>query len=108
MAKELGCKTTEILDWELNLFDVQPATMGGLGESPEFLYSARLDNLATVFVTTEALVQYVAGPEFNDSPDVSVAVFFRQTGKQHRSVNVVRIHRWDTGKTFISVEGATS
>ncbi|KAL7561145.1 hypothetical protein ACA910_011968 [Epithemia clementina (nom. ined.)] len=45
-----------IADWDLSLYDVQPAALGGLHS--EFLYSARLDNLATVFCAVTALAEH--------------------------------------------------
>jgi aspartyl aminopeptidase len=58
IAEKLGIQCSDIADFELNLFDVQPASLGGIQN--EFLNSARLDNLATVFCGTEALVAHSA------------------------------------------------
>lgn len=44
----------EVLDFELCLYDTQPAAMVGLKE--EFLASARLDNLLSCYVATQALL----------------------------------------------------
>jgi aspartyl aminopeptidase len=70
IATKLGVAVEEIVDFELNLFDTQPAALGGI--TKEFLYSARLDNLATVFCAVESLAEY--NPE--DSEDVSLVVAF--------------------------------
>ncbi|MDG0971682.1 MAG: M18 family aminopeptidase [Porticoccaceae bacterium] len=45
----------EVLDYELCLYDTQGAAMVGINN--EFLASARLDNLLSCFVATEALIQ---------------------------------------------------
>jgi aspartyl aminopeptidase len=76
LSEKLGVEKEEIVDFELNLYDTQPASLGGI--TKEFLYSARLDNLATVFCATEALVDYTTAADslFCDSSDVSLAVFF--------------------------------
>lgn len=54
IAQELDVSVKDIADFELCLYDTQPAALGGLQK--EFLYSARLDNLASVFCAVEALV----------------------------------------------------
>mmetsp|Transcript_11105 Transcript_11105/g.18861 ORF Transcript_11105/g.18861 Transcript_11105/m.18861 type:complete len:389 (-) Transcript_11105:38-1204(-) len=58
IAEKAGVTVEQIADMELNLYDLQPAAVGGL--SSEFLYSARLDNLASVFCGVEALVAHSA------------------------------------------------
>ena len=74
LATNLGIEKKDIVDFELNLFDTQPASLGGI--KSEFLNSARLDNQATCFVASEALAQYVenGGPE-NDE-DISLIALF--------------------------------
>lgn len=54
LATELGVSTSDIVDFELNLFDIQQAALGGVHS--EFLFSARLDNLASCFLAVQALV----------------------------------------------------
>lgn len=60
LASELGVSTDEIVDFELNLFDIQKSSLGGYHS--EFIHSARLDNLASCFLAVQALVEYVEGP----------------------------------------------
>jgi len=73
IAEKLECSVEEIIDFELNLYDTQPASLGGIGK--EFLNSARLDNLATVFAAFESLTEYAEElPE--DSQDISLVVGF--------------------------------
>jgi aspartyl aminopeptidase len=80
LKKELNITDDEeekIVDFELNLSDVQPASLGGVQN--EFLYSARLDNLATCFVAVEALMAHVSGDNqeaFAEDGDVSVVALF--------------------------------
>jgi len=78
IADKLGIEVNEIVDFELNLYDTQPASLGGIQK--EFLNSARLDNLATVFAGLEGLIGYTAAGEENvhheSSPDIAMAVFF--------------------------------
>lgn len=72
IAEKLDVKLEDIIDFELSLYDTQPAALGGI--TKEFLYSARLDNLATVFCATEALCHHATTDL--DSVDVSVMVAF--------------------------------
>jgi len=50
IAKELKCKIEDIIDIELQLIDTQDSCLGGACD--EFIYSGRLDNLASVYVVT--------------------------------------------------------
>ena len=70
IAKELAIEPNQIADFQLSLYDTQPAAVGGMNQ--EFLYSGRLDNLATVFCAVEALSQH--SPENNS--DISLVVAF--------------------------------
>ncbi len=76
IANELNIQVKDIADFELNLFDTQPASLGGIHN--EFLYSARLDNLATCFVSVEALLKHTnSGNEaFVDDEDISMVCLF--------------------------------
>lgn len=73
IAQQLKIDVDQILDVELNLYDVQPATLGGI--QSEFLYSARLDNLATCFVSIQALVAH-AQDGLEEDTDVSLVALF--------------------------------
>ena len=74
IAKNLDITVNAIADFELNLFDTQPACLGGMKD--EFLYSARLDNLATCFVAIEALVEHTTSDTFESDPDISMVCLF--------------------------------
>jgi aspartyl aminopeptidase len=56
LAKELHVKVSDIVDFELNLFDTQKASLGGAFS--EFVHSARLDNLASCFMAVQSLIDY--------------------------------------------------
>lgn len=56
IAEELQCKVEDIADFELSLYDVQPASQAGL--RAEYICSGRLDNLASCFVALDALESY--------------------------------------------------
>lgn len=74
LATELDIDLSEIADFELNLFDTQPASLGGVHS--EFVHSARLDNLASCFLAVQALVEHVEDGKLVDDSDVSMVALF--------------------------------
>jgi aspartyl aminopeptidase len=70
LAKEGKLGDAEILSWDLMLFDITPATLGGRDE--EFVFSARLDNLAMCHAALQALV--IAAPDV--SSQIAMAALF--------------------------------
>jgi len=74
VADKLGISVNQIADFDLSLHDTQPAAIGGMNK--EFLYSGRLDNLATVFCAVEALVQHSKSENFSEDPDIALVVCF--------------------------------
>lgn len=75
IADKLGVAPDEIVDFQLNLYDTQGASLGGI--TKEFIYSARLDNLATVFCALESIVDFTQDEAaFGSSADVSMIVAF--------------------------------
>jgi aspartyl aminopeptidase len=74
IADNIGVAAKDIADFELNLYDSQPATIGGCNS--EFLYSARVDNLATCFVAVETLVDYTNSESFQNDVDISMICLF--------------------------------
>lgn len=79
LAKELSVSTSDIVDFELNLFDIQKASLGGVYS--EFIHSARLDNLASCFMAVQSLVDYAtddddSGAALENDQDVSMIALF--------------------------------
>ena len=75
IAQEMGIDVQQIADWELSLYDTQPASLGGLHS--EFLYSGRLDNLATVFCAVTALCEHANNEKaFDQSRHISLICAF--------------------------------
>lgn len=75
LSSELGVETSEILDFELNLFDVQKASLGGAYS--EFVHSARLDNLASCFMAVQSLVEYSSTEgALTSDKDISLVALF--------------------------------
>ena len=54
IAEELGVETGQIEDFELQLCEVQPSTIGGA--KSEFIFSGRLDNLCSSYCGLRALI----------------------------------------------------
>jgi len=54
LAEQLQVEAERIIDFELCLYDTQPSRIGGA--LSEFVYAARLDNLAGTFTTLRALI----------------------------------------------------
>ena len=86
IANELNIpEVSQIVDFDLSLYDTQPAAIGGMNR--EFLYSGRLDNLATVFCGVEALVQHSNPTTLESNANVSMIVCF-----DHEEVGSVSSH----------------
>ncbi|KAF8665615.1 hypothetical protein AX16_000071 [Volvariella volvacea WC 439] len=62
LASELSIAPEEIHDFELSLYDTQPATLGGINN--EFIFSPRMDNLVSSFCAVEALAESVQAQYF--------------------------------------------
>ena len=54
LAEELDCDPGDIVDFELEVCDTQPSVIGGAAR--EFIYSGRLDNLASSYCALRALL----------------------------------------------------
>lgn len=75
LATQLNVDAANILDFELNMFDIQGAALGGVHS--EFLLSARLDNLASCFLATKALAACVEDVAFlQQDTDVNMVVLY--------------------------------
>ena len=77
LATELNVDVKDIVDFELNLFDIQKASLGGVHS--EFIHSARLDNLASCFIAIQALVEHVTqddGTLLANDKDISMVVLY--------------------------------
>ncbi|KAL6309704.1 aspartyl aminopeptidase [Sparassis latifolia] len=67
LAEELSVAPEEIHDFELHLYDTQPATFGGLRN--EFIFSPRLDNQLCSFAAVEAIASYAGAESFSSLED---------------------------------------
>lgn len=82
LANEIGMEVCDIVDFELSLFDIQKASIGG-GFS-EFLYSARLDNLASCFLAVKAMVDHVAHGNVDTDDDIAMVVLYDHEVRSQR------------------------
>ncbi|MBT5469345.1 MAG: M18 family aminopeptidase [Nitrospina sp.] len=55
VAQKLKCKPADIINMELSLYDTQPGSTGGA--EGEFIYSGKLDNLASCHAALHALTE---------------------------------------------------
>ncbi|GJE84425.1 aspartyl aminopeptidase [Phanerochaete sordida] len=62
LSEELSVSPEEIHDFELHLYDVQPATFAGI--SNEFVFSPRLDNQFSSFAAVEAIAGHASASSF--------------------------------------------
>ena len=74
LAEELGCDPHEIVDFELEVCDVQPSVIGGAAR--EFIYSGRLDNLASSFCALKALIEAGDGGGLENETGVRMIALF--------------------------------
>jgi len=74
LSEELGCAPGDIMDFELQLCDVQPSVIGGARR--EFIFSGRLDNLASCFASLRAMVATSSDASLAEETGVRMMVHF--------------------------------
>jgi aspartyl aminopeptidase len=74
VAAELGVDPATIVDFELCLYDTQPAAITGLCK--EFVSSRALDNLLMSFISSHALVSASAPATLGESEQVFITALF--------------------------------
>lgn len=69
ILKEENSATTasDIINWELEVFDTQPAQLGGLDK--EFIFAPRIDDKLCSFAAIEALIASTSNTSTHDNPD---------------------------------------
>ena len=75
LSDELACNIDDIISIELNVCDTQPSCLGGVNN--EFIFSGRLDNLASSFCALRALVDSCASPkDLSDERAIRMVALF--------------------------------
>ncbi|KAL7674671.1 hypothetical protein ACOME3_000947 [Neoechinorhynchus agilis] len=66
LADSLGCAQEDILEFDLNLTDVEPACIGGVNN--DFIFAQNQDNQISSFACYRSLLSAVNKPAFNNLP----------------------------------------
>ena len=75
LAEQLAINVSDIVDFELSLFDTQGAALSGMRR--EFLVGSRIDNLASCFSALEALTAFQSDEQaVAEDSDVSLIALF--------------------------------
>ncbi|KAD7479901.1 hypothetical protein R6Q59_008734 [Mikania micrantha] len=74
LSDELGCQADNIANIELNICDTQPSCLGGANN--EFIFSGRLDNLASSFCALRALVDACGPKDLSDEHAIRMVALF--------------------------------
>ena len=74
IAHDLGVEVSDIEDFELVLFDTQPACVGGLDD--EFIFSPRLDNLNSSFASLMGLFVSLEDSGLDDDESIRMVTLF--------------------------------
>ena len=89
VADQAGVSVSQIVDFELILYDTHKACLGGLND--EFIFSARLDNLNMTFCSIKGLISSAANlPLDNDASIRLVACF------DHEEIGSLSAHGADS------------
>ncbi|KAF2141939.1 uncharacterized protein K452DRAFT_318288 [Aplosporella prunicola CBS 121167] len=75
IAEEAGVKASDIMDFEIVLYDTQKSVIGGLNN--ELIFSARLDNLMMSFCSVEAIIDSLSDASALDNdPTIRLIALF--------------------------------
>ncbi|KAI0097083.1 peptidase [Daldinia grandis] len=74
IAEHAGVQVTDVVDFEMVLYDVQKSCLGGLNE--EFIYSARLDNLNMTYCSVMGLINSVSSRALDDETSIRLITCF--------------------------------
>ncbi|KAI2636315.1 peptidase [Hypomontagnella submonticulosa] len=74
IAEHAGVQVTDVVDFEMVLYDVQKSCLGGLNE--EFIYSARLDNLNMTYCSMMGLIESVSSASLDNETSIRLVACF--------------------------------
>ena len=81
IAEEAGVEPSEVMDFEIVLYDTQKSVIGGLNN--ELIFSARLDNLMMSFCSVEGLISSVSSPSALDKDSTIRLIALFEIGRAH-------------------------
>ncbi|KAJ4292209.1 hypothetical protein N0V88_005840 [Collariella sp. IMI 366227] len=89
VAKEAGVEVSQIVDFELILYDTQKACLGGIND--EFIYSARLDNLNMTYCSIQGLIASVSTTALDNDASIRLVACF-----DHEEIGSLSAHGADS------------
>jgi len=89
VAEQVGVDVSQIVDFELVLYDTQKACIGGMND--EFIYSARLDNLNSTFCAIKGLITSVSTVPLDNDKSIRLVACF-----DHEEIGSLSAHGADS------------
>jgi aspartyl aminopeptidase len=89
VAEQAGVDVSQIIDFELVLYDTQKACLGGLND--EFIFSARLDNLNMTFCSIKGLISSVQSTPLDNDTSIRLVACF-----DHEEIGSLSAHGADS------------
>ncbi|KAK4456540.1 peptidase M18, partial [Cladorrhinum samala] len=89
VAKEAGVEVSQIVDFELILYDTQKSVLGGIND--ELILSARLDNLNMTFCSIKALIESVKSTSLDKDTSIRLIACF-----DHEEIGSLSAHGADS------------
>lgn len=89
VAEQAGVSVSQIVDFELILYDTHKACLGGLND--EFIFSARLDNLNMTFCSIKGLISSAANTPLDNDASIRLVACF-----DHEEIGSLSAHGADS------------
>jgi aspartyl aminopeptidase len=89
VAAEAGVDVSQIIDFELILYDTHKSCLGGLND--EFIFSARLDNLNMTFCAIKGLISSVTSTPLDNDTSIRLVACF-----DHEEIGSLSAHGADS------------
>lgn len=89
VAEQAGVQVSQIVDFELVLYDTQKACLGGMDD--EFVFSARLDNLNMTFCSVKGLIESVRSASLESDASIRLVACF-----DHEEIGSLSAHGADS------------
>lgn len=89
VAEQAGVDVSQIVDFELILYDTQKSCLGGIND--EFILSARLDNLNMTFCSVKGLIASAAATPLDNDASIRLVACF-----DHEEIGSLSAHGADS------------